>query len=194
MELISSQNTIVINVENIPNFSNVYILQKIENSEEDFSNLEHYISNSGAMFILPEDGYYKVHRLLITTIPNDGYYINGSIVYAPGGEEIESDEIYKLLEIENYLGENIEYINQDYFNYFYVEKMYIDLLKNKLLMNSCGCSCKDLGDKVTIDTLTMGMEVIKYLVYYTQYYEANRVVKLLTTCAGVITTNCNCHA
>jgi len=194
MELISNQNTLIVNVENIPNFSNVYILQKIENSEEDFSNLEHYISNTGAMFVLPVDGYYKIHRLLITIIPNEGYYIDGSTVYAPGGEELDAEEIYTLLEIENYQAENIEYINQDHFNYYYVEKMYIDLLKNKLLLSSCNCSCGETKDKVTIDTLTMGLEVIRYLIYYTQYYEANRIVKLLATCTGIITANCNCYA
>ncbi len=194
MELTQIQNTLVIENTVIAGYSNVYILQKIETSTDSSSNLGYFISTSGGSFALTIDGYYKVYRFSITTTENAGYYIDGQTVYAPGGDELYDNSIYSLLQIEDYEEEGIIYEMEEHFNYYCIEKKYIDLLKNKFLKDMCGCGCITPSDKVTVDTLTMGLEVIKYLVQYSQYYEADRIVSLLSTCTGIVNSNCNCYA
>lgn len=194
MELIQTQNTLVIEDTASVGYSNAYILQKIQTDIGNTENIGHVVGSSGGVFTLPSDGYYMVHKFQITTIQNNGYYISAGEVYGPGDDLLSEYSIYSLLTIEDYEEEGIAYDSMEHLNYYNIETYYINLLKTKFLKNMCGCSCDNQSNRITIDTLTMGLEVIKYLIEYSQYNEASRIVDMLSICTGVININCNCNA
>ena len=192
MELIQTQNTLVIQDTVISGYSNVYILQSVDYETGNVTDLNYLISADGGAFELPTDGYYKVHKFQLTTTVNSGYYITGTSLYGPGNDLFIDNSVYSILYIEDYEEEGITYSEEDYFNYYTVKNYYINLLQAKYLKNLC--CCNTVTDKMIVDTLTMGLEVIKYLIEYEQYNEASRILNMLTTCTNTVITSCNCNA
>ncbi len=191
MELIQNQNILVITDTAVADRSNVYIIQRISPTSDVPENITYLISEDGGTVAITLDGYYNVHKLQITTIAGAGYYITGDQLYGPGDVLVTGTNIYSLLDIEDFLAVGITYSVENYFTYYNIETFYIDLLKNKFLRNIC--CCNPPNDRVTIDALTMGIDVIKYLLEYLNYNEAARIVDMLAVCTGVVNTNCGCN-
>jgi hypothetical protein len=191
MTLTENQNTLVITDAVIADYSNVYIIQKITPSVADPENITYLVSEDGGTIAITLDGYYNVHRLQITTTAGAGYYILGDVLYGPGDVVIQGADVYLLLDIADFAAEGIIYSVADYFTYYNIEKYYVDFLKTKFLKNVC--CCNPPNDRSIIDPLTMGIDVIKYLLEYQQYNEAARIVEMLATCTGVINTSCGCN-
>ena len=194
MELIQTNSTLTIFGTESVGYSNVYILQKMDPTTELPVNMDYKVSVAGTTFTLTSDGYYAINKFILSTTPSDTtYYISGEVVYVPGGDILMESGLYDLLLIEDYTETGITYEVTNYFTYYTIETYYLNLLKSKFLKSMCGCGCVSASDRVTIDTLTMGIEVIKSLVLYSQFNEASRILNLLNTCTGIVNTNCNCH-
>lgn len=186
MNLTQTQNILTVNDTAATGYSNVYILQRIQDGTTDIGYI---ISANGGSFNLTLDGYYLLHKFQITTIPNNDYYISGNKLYNSDGE-VDEFSINSLLYIEDYDSVGIAYDTIEYINYYNIEQCYINLLKEALLVNPC---CNQTNKDI-INTLTMGIEVIKYLVEYSQYMEASRIISMLCSCSNLTNTNCNCNA
>lgn len=166
----------------------VHAVQKVTTTQ--VSLLESNIVDSTSSVTLGTDGYYIVSSLSIPDSDTGGYYTDGTNIYAPGGTQITISE---LLEIDT-TGTEVERTDYDIVSYYYINKYYVDLLTEKFSKDICGCGCENDPKKLIIDTLTMGIKVLDTLVYYKQYYEAERIIEQLGTCSGTTNTNCSCYA
>jgi len=193
MEIIQTSNTLAIFGSVVTGYSNIYILQKIDPLTTLPTNIAVSVSTGGTSFNLPSDGYYAVNKFTLSTDTNSlGYYIVGQAVYVPGGTTWIQSALYNLLTVSNPSTVGITLEVTYYFTYYAIQTYYLNLLKAKFLKDLCSCGC-DSNDKVLIDTFTMGIEVLKNLIQYSQYNEASRIVSILSTCSGVVNTSCNCY-
>lgn len=194
MELIQTNNTLTVFGTSVEGYSNVYILQKIDPTSETATNVANSVSTAGTAFTITTDGYYLISKFIMSTTPSDiYYYIDGEAVITPEDAEWTTTALYQLLDIDDYVAAGITVETTNYFTYYNIQTYYINLLKSKFLKNLCACGCMSANDRVTIDTLTMGIEVIKSLITYSQLNEAARIVSLLSVCTGNVNTNCNCY-
>lgn len=145
---------------------------------------------------LAADGYYTITQMMLPLDPVEGtYYIIESLVGGddqvidPNGDVILIDDLLLVDTVGTTITKTVENIFSDYSLHTY----YINLLKSKFLKNVCGCDCISKQDKLTIDTLTMGLALIEELVAFAQYNEAERIVEQLNKCTGLVTPNCNCN-
>lgn len=196
MEILQSDATLNIFGTAVFGYSNVYLIQRVDPCLEDPVNVLAQIAAGGTTLTLTADGYYQIHKFTMSTTPTgSNWYISGNYAINPNMTSILSgDALYDLLEIDpdDYAGLGIAYEYVDHFSYYFIETYYINLIRSKLLQKICDNTCVPVSDKVTIDTLLMGIEVIKILIEQAQYDEAARIVNLLSTCTGVTTTSCNC--
>jgi hypothetical protein len=184
MELIKTQGKLIIEDSPEVGFSNVYIIQKIVGEEP--TNVTYLISPDGGLLNMAIDGYYVIHKYKLPTTVNTEYYIIGGNSYGPGEELLEGQEIYSILDYET-----LEYSQIEFLYYENIKVFYINLLKDKYLKNLCCCG--NLQDKFTVDTITMGLEVISYLEEYSQFYEAARIIDMLALCNKTVLSNCGCN-
>lgn len=112
------------------------------------------------------------------------------LIYNPQGNVISAET---LLATSTDLT-NIIRTDENWITMYILDDYYIRLLKSKYLHNicNCGCGCIDKIDKVRLDTLTMGLDLIEALEAKNQYYEIQRIVEKLMVCFGLIDSNCNC--
>ena len=216
MEITQTDNVLTITSISVSGYSYIHTVQKVTLDETTL--FDSNITESESTFTLTSDGYFIVSEIkLPNTVDNttNHYYINGDTVYTWEDEEIT---ISALLALDT-TGTNIIREDTDYLSVYYIRKYYIDIIKNRFLKNICNCgtsgtsSCTsgvynptlingvvDRGyrvtnpeqDKITIDTLTMGLEVISYLEEYQLYMEAERIIEQLAPCGSVSNTGCGC--
>lgn len=136
--------------------------------------------NSGVLKI-DKDGYYRVSEYPLTTTGT--YYIDNNILYGPNGETDGEDLVNDVVPEETY----------DLVVYEYLETFYKDLISDKLIKGICNCNCTSSHDEVVIQTLTIGLEMLKILEKYKQYYEVYRILKQLETCDNFVNINCDCN-
>lgn len=171
-------------------YAYVHTIQKVTTMEVTLE--ESFITESISSYELSTDGYYIVSEIkLPDSVSVGNYYISGESIYDTTGTEITVQE---LLDTDT-TGTNIIREDNDYFTYYFLELYYINLIKDKFMKGICSCNCNNgkSSEKLTIDTLTMGLEVIKILVEYLQYLEAERIIEQLSVCSGQINVNCNCY-
>lgn len=152
---------------------------------------------SSSEYTLSEDSYFKLAEIKIQvlpvtipqTIPGTGYYSDGASLYGEG-EEITEEQLWAV----DPSGTNLTRVDYDLISTYNLDTYYLNLLKNKYLSNMCNCSCINKSDKMLIDTLTMGLELIGLLTTRSQYYEADRIINQLSYCANLTTDqSCNCN-
>lgn len=188
MELELTATTLNVTSIDSLGYSFVHIIQKITTTSTTIYDSN--ITEGTSEFVLETDGYYIVSEIKILDTESPGfYYTDGESIYDTSGEEITIQELLDL-DIE---GTNLEREDQDLVTYYLLNTYYVDLVKSKFLKKICTCSCVRDSDKLTIDTLTMGLYAIQSLVDYEQYYEAERLIEQLGVCSGVVNTNCNCY-
>ena len=188
MEISTSNN--IIYVSNTPTlgYKYVHFLQKLNNKDtllKDYS-----VTDNVSNIILPEDGLYNVTSVrIINSNVENSYYIEDDEVF---------DNLGNLIVVEDLL--NVTHASliketEVTFLIYYLKNFYTNLLESKIFKNIYDCNCQESKtDKVLIDTLTMGLEVLKILVEHEQFHEAQRIVEKLTTCNKAINLNCNCNA
>ena len=154
-----------------------------------------YTHNSSTT-VLASDGYYTLTqmRLPTTAVPGTYYIVEGpeggaDQVIAPNGSVISINDLLLVDPIGTTITKTIEY----WFSYYALHTYYVNLIKAKFLKNVCNCDCISPTDRLTIDSLTMGLTLIKELTTYAQYNEAQRIVEQLNKCTGIVTTSCNCN-
>jgi hypothetical protein len=125
-----------------------------------------------------KDGYYRVSEYPLTTTGT--YYIQDNILYNVEGQTDGADLVANEIPDETY----------DLVVYEYLEIFYKNLISDRLIKGICNCACQD---KLVIDTLTIGLEMLKMLEKYKQYYEVYRILKQLETCDDFININCDCN-
>lgn len=147
-------------------------------------------TNSSSTYTFLSDGYFIITEIKLPLVSGTGYYINGESVYNPNGQEISIEDLLLI----NPSTSNIVRSDQNYISLFLLKDYYLKLLKTKYLKNicNCGCGCIDKIDKVQLDTLTMGLDLIEALEVKSQYFEIQRIVEKLSVCFGLITSDCNC--
>lgn len=119
-------------------------------------------------------------------------------------------------------GTNIIREDLDYFSTYFTYTYYISILKNKFLKNICSCGNTGLPtmpyvvnsyspnyvngvvdrgyntnnikqDRTTVDVLMMGLEIIKYLLEYLLYMEAERIIEQIQPCNTGTNLGCGCN-
>lgn len=187
MEIEQHGDTLTLTSPTISSHKYIHIIQKVTSTNTTFYS--GVFSENISSIALTTDGYYILTEIRLPEIITVGYYIQNDKIYN-NGVEISIEDLLKI-DVE---GTNILRTDSDYLSYYYINKYNIDLIKTTFLKGICNCGCSTREGNQTIDTLVMGIEVLKSLVDYNLYYEAQRVVEQLSICTGEINSNCNCNA
>jgi len=187
MNIIQTANVLTLTSSAESGFRYIHTIQKISIAETTLEN--EIFTDSISSYTMPSDGYYIITEIKLTTIPGQYYYITGDTVYSSLGVEISIEDLL-LLDVS---GTNIVRIDTDLLNKYNTDLYYINLIKNKFLKTICACDCISKSDKLTIDTLTMGLALIENLVLNLQFYEAQRIIEHLGICNNLIVSNPNCN-
>lgn len=188
MNITQSGNILTIVSSEISTYSYVHIIQNV--TTVDTTIFDYEFSSSFSSFTLTEDGYFIITEIKLPTTPGYGYYISGNSVYDSGGNVVSVED---LLDIDT-TTTNIVREDLDYFSTNILNNFYITYLQNNYLNSLCSGKLLSLQDKVTIDSITMGLSIIECLIDCGgKYYEAQRIIEKLSMCYGTINTNCNCH-
>lgn len=186
MEITQTNNNIEVVSTELSGYVYLHVYQKITTTVE--SIIQETYTDSSSSISLTTDGYYIISELKLRSTETPGeYYVLGEDIYTPEGELILLEDLMLIEDLEIRTDANV-------LSYYYIEKYYIDLVKSKFLKGMCSCACINDLDKITIDTLTMGIEVLDILIKYSQFYEAERMVEQLSVCTGIVNTNCSCNA
>lgn len=160
----------------------VHAIQKVTFASTTF--VTSTITGSTSTYSFTTDGYYVLTEIPISTNPTGTYYTDMSVIYDSNGDEVD---------IEDLLEEEITMTSYNYLLFYFLETYYINLIKSKFLKSICGCGCTSSKEKLTIDTLTMGIDVLRILQTYEQFIEASRIIDQLSVCTGIVNPNCSCY-
>jgi hypothetical protein len=82
----------------------------------------------------------------------------------------------------------------DYVSMYLIKIFYTNLIKTKYLQGLCTCGCATAIEKITVDSLTMGLIIADELLLNNQYFEVQNIIEKLEVCAGYTSiSNCNCN-
>jgi len=190
MNITQNENNIVITSTENSSYSYVHVIQDV--STLDTTIINNTFTNSTSTYNFTTDGYFIITELKLPKgISLYYYYILNGVIYNLSDEVVTVEELMNMDpdEIPGLIREDL-----DYLSLYLLREYYLNLLKSKYLKNicNCGCACIDRIDKVKLDTLTMGLDLIEALESKFQYYEIQRIVEKLSSCFGIITSNCNC--
>ena len=185
----------------------INVVQSI--SSEDVYTLEHVdlIYHDGAVdqsdIILNKDGLYEVSHIILPTrkfiesaIPNDNLISSYShiyfydedlgkyLVFNTVTKEYSETTLNTILEINPTEDNTIIRADKKTFCMCNLEKCLYNNLKTSLKQNWGKCN-SNKQIKFNQDLLWMTIPVIKYLIEFNQYYEAQRVLETITDCTGV---------
>jgi hypothetical protein len=180
MAAIKNNNNIVITSTPSAGYGHVHIIQKITSSTETIVNS---VIGDSSTFPTTVDGYYIVTEIILPTADGGSYFIDGDEIKLGTASVILSD-LLDLVAAET---------TTELVLYYYLNIYYINLIKSKLLKNLCSCACMSLSDKLTLDTLTMGLTIIPILEADSQFVEMGRMVDQLSVCTGITNTGCACY-
>lgn len=188
MTITQVENKLTIISQETSGYEYIHVVQDVTIHETVIVSSE--FTNSISYYTLPTDGYYIVSEIKLPTTSSSGYYISGDAVVST---EIGVITVKELMNIDT-TGTNIVKNEVDHISMYYLEDYYLKLLKSKYLKNicNCGCGCIDRQDKVKLDTLTMGLDLIEALTLTAQYFEIQRIVEKLSVCFGMVKNDCNC--
>ena len=186
-----SQSDAKLNIVSTESFSYAYVhvVQDVRIAETTVVHDE--ITDSVSYYTLQSDGYFIITEMKLPTTAGAYYWIGGDYIYDPGGNLITVEE---LLAVDP-TGTSITREDLDYISLYYLNDYYLKLLKTKYLKNicNCGCGCIDNMDKVKLDTLTMGLDLMEALQEKVQYYEIQRIAENMMVCYGIVDNSCNCY-
>ena len=163
-------------------YNYVHVIQKVTNTENVL--ITYNITADDSTIVVEEDGYYIISEIKLTTTPGAGYYISGGVVYNNSVEVSIED----LLEVDG-----LDREDYDEVLYSILETYYKELLQSRFLGGINNCTCSYDKDKLMIDILTMGIDLVKILIKYGQYFEAGALITQLSLCSSLTTPNCGCN-
>lgn len=174
--------------QSTPAYQYVHVVQDVTITSTDIVHDE--ITDSVSYYTFVADGYYIITEMKLPVTPGNYYYISDGEIYDPSGAVMTTEE---LLAVDP-AGTSIVREDEDYITMVILNEYYLDLLKAKYLKNicNCGCGCIDKQDKVKLDTLTMGLDLIEALESKVQYYEVQRIVEKLSVCFNIVQGDCDC--
>lgn len=191
MNITQDEGTLSMISQEASGYGFIHVIQNVRVDSETFIASDEF-TTSTSYYTLTEDGYFIITEIKLPITAGSGYYmdIGEEIIYDPNDNVISTEA---LLATDTELT-NIVRVDEDWISMFILQDYYIKLLKAKYLKNicNCGCGCMDKTDKVRLDTLTMGLDLIEALQAKNQYYEIQRIVEKLMVCFGLIDANCNC--
>jgi hypothetical protein len=126
----------------------------------------------------------------ITNTPGTGYYITDNHIYNSNGVEVTPATLMAIVDIG---ATNIIKETSDHLTGYTVRTYYQNLIQTKFLKGLCACGCMDPQEKITVDSLTMGIALLDVLIENQQYYECQAILEKLTMCVGILNTSCSCH-
>lgn len=134
-------------------------------------------------FTIGEDGYYLLCKLIVPTdITKPYYYFNGQ--FFKGSKEIQLQELIET----NPEVSQVEISYEHYFQICHLRQCFIDICQ-KIFNEQASIRCeKDKVDKELIykrDLIWSAINVIKYLVEFEQFEEAERLLERITGCNGL---------
>lgn len=189
MEIEQHADTLTLTSITVSGHKYIHTVQKVTTTNTIFYS--GIFTENISTIALSTDGYYIISEIrLPEAVITTGYYIQNDKIYNSTGTEVSIEDLLKV----NTTGTNIIRNDYDYLSYYYLDKYNIDLIKSTFLKGMCSCGCSSRIGNQTIDTLVMGLEVLKNLVDYNLYYEAQRVIEQLSVCTGEINSSCNCNA
>lgn len=170
------------------NYKYVHVIQRVAINETTI--ISDVITTSSSSYTLGYDGYFIITEFRLPTNDGSDYWTDGTFIYDPSG--VISVEELMALDPEV---ANLTRTDEDHVSLYFLNNYYINLLKSKYLKNicNCGCGCIDKQDKIKLDTLTMGLDLIEALLTKAQYYEVQRIIEKLMVCFGMVDNNCNCR-
>ena len=190
MNVSQSENKLnIVSTDSGVYYKYIHVIQDVRiNSIEIVSEV---YTTSVSYYTFPYDGYFKISEIKLPTTSGNYYWVNDEVIYDPSGNVISVEE---LLEVDP-TGTNIVRNDLDYITLYFLRDYYLKLLKSKYLKNicNCGCGCIDKQDKVKLDTLTMGLDLIEALMAQYQYYEVQRIIEKMMVCFGIVSNDCNCR-
>ena len=162
----------------------VHTIQQVTTLET--SLLHSVIVESESQYQFLIDGYFVVSEIALPDSAGSGIWTDGDKIYDENGEISVED----LLEVDPE-SSNIVREDQGIVTTYYLDEYYHNILESSLKAGLCG-KCLSATKQAELDTLMIGLEVIDHLVENEQYYEAQRIIEQLSTCAGLTESNCNC--
>lgn len=191
MNITQTEATISMVSQEASGYGFIHIVQDVTIVETNV--VSDVFTTSMSEYTFVADGYFIITEIkLPTTAPVSGYWIDiaEELIYDPSGNVISTETLLATSIDQT----NIIRTDEDWITMYLLDDYYVRLLKSKYLHNicNCGCGCIDKTDKVRLDTLTMGLDLIEALEAKLQYYEIQRIVEKLMVCFGMIDSNCNC--
>lgn len=188
MEIVRTNNVISITSPYASGYKYIHVTQIVENNQ--IVIFDSTFTETVSTVTTTADGYFIITEVKLPESESPGnYYILGGKIYNPLGEEITLEELLATDTDET----NIVKESQEFLSYYFLNKYYIDLIESKLLKNVFSCNCMTPQDRVLIDTLSMGLDVIKTLMEYNQFYEAKRILDKMSVCSGLVNPICKCN-
>ena len=189
MKIEQSSNVLTLTSTTVSGHKYVHALQKVTTLTTTYYSGT--FTENVSTISLSTDGYYIVSEIrLPDAVSANNYYILNNKIYNNLGVEISIEE---LLAVDP-TGTNIIRTDYDQVSYHFINDYMINLIKQTFLKGICGCSCSTRDNKQTIDTIIMGIEVLKNLIEFNLYLEAERIIENLGICTGILNANCNCNA
>lgn len=164
----------------------VHIINKVTITVETIIHDE--ITDSISSKTLTDDGYYQVAEIKLTTTPGNYWYITGDTIYLNGVEKTSAE----LFAADPNTG-GITRTDYDIINTYILSNYYTNLLKSAFTKDLCVCGCTDKYERITMDVLIMGMELINQLTLIENYYEVQRIIERLSVCNNLLTSGCDCY-
>jgi len=188
MNITQIENTITLSSTETSGYKYIHVIQQVTISSTTVIHEVFTFNNSSK--VLPNDGYYILIEMKMPTTPGNYYYIVDDIIYDPTDNPVTIAEVL-LLDPVTY---GIDRNDNDLFTTYIITEFYIKYVKEKFQNIICGCTTCGPTNKLTMDTLEMGLALIEYLNIYSQYYESQRIVEQLGSCLNISTSTCNCNA
>lgn len=191
MNIIQTDGTVSITSQETNGYGFIHIIQNVTITETYV--VSDIFTTASSTYTFEEDGYFIITEIKLPLAPSTGNHC------VDLGEELIYDNTGAVISTEELLATDTQFTNiiredQDWLTIYILSDYYIQLLKAKYLKNicNCGCGCIDKTDKVKLDTLTMGLDLIEALTAKLQYYEIQRIVEKLMVCFNLADSNCDC--
>lgn len=188
MNITQSGNILTITSIETSSYTYIHVLQKVSTTDTIIYDYE--FTDSFSTYTLAVDGYFIISEIKLPITPGYGYYISNNTIFDSDNNTVS---IQELLDLE-ILDTNIVREDINYFSTNIINSYYINYIQSNYVNNLCSGKLLSSQDKITIDSLTMGLSIIQCLIECgEQYYEAQRIIEKLSLCTGIINTNCNCN-
>jgi len=186
MLIVKTNNVLSMTSTPTSGYKFVHIINKVTITVETIIHDE--ITDSVSSKTLTDDGYYQVVEMKLTTTPGTGYYITEDKIYFNGIEKTSSD----LFIADPNIG-GFTRTDYDVVNIYILSNYYLNLLKSTFTKDLCICGCASKYERITMDILVMGIELINQLTIIKNYYEVQRIIERLSICNGLLTSGCDCY-